>query len=286
MPKVTQLEPEDFKRVEPLFNAFDYDRSLIGGVLERRQIGRIFCEDVKSPRFAVLYHPGKYGHLAGYPENADLNALVVELPRTLGIDVAVQELFLPRNTSWIAHLRAAFGDRLRSNHYKYFKFTDARVDWIRQWPQRLPEGMQVKRMDNRLALKAQREIGVVTAKTWLSIARFISDGFGFVALGQNGQIAGAISTFAIGEGEAEIDIATHRDHRRRGLASLMGCAFIAHSLAHNLRPSWTTKLPNLGSVATARKLGFVDRFVMPCFSIEAGDYDKDHDHTKQTGGNQ
>lgn len=270
MPKVVELDVADVKRVERLFDAFDYDRSLIRGVLEGRQIGRVLCEDVKTPRFAVIYHPGRYGYLAGSPELAQVNVLVVEGPRKLGIDVTGQELFLPRNTTWIAHLRAVFGDRLSTNHYKYLRFTDARVDWIRKWPERLPEGMQVLPMDGTLALKAQRELGVVTAKTWGSIARFVADGFGFVVLGQYGQIAGAISAFAIGEGEAEIDIATHRDHRRRRLATLMGCAFIAHSLARNLRPSWTTRLPNPGSVATARKLGFVDRFVLPCFSIEDG----------------
>ncbi len=125
-------------------------------------------------------------------------------------------------------------------------------------------------MDVELARSAEQErtLQVATAQTWGSFERFVERGFGFVVLARNGELAGAISTFGLGEGEAEIDIATRKDYRRQGLTTLMGCAFVAHCLENDLTPSWTANHGNHGSPATARKLGFVERFILPCFSID------------------
>jgi GNAT superfamily N-acetyltransferase len=129
---------------------------------------------------------------------------------------------VPRSTSWIARLWATFGDRLQRGGYEYFSFTSARIDWIRRWPERIPRGMQLVPMDVELARRAEQErtLQVATAQTWGSFERFVERGFGFVVLARNGELAGAISTFGLGEGEAEIDIATRKDYRRQGLATL------------------------------------------------------------------
>lgn len=239
-------------------------------MLERHQVGLIFCDDTQDPQCAVLYHPGNFGYLAGDPESGDLRTLVEEAPGAAGITVSEQELFVPRSTSWIASLSAAFGDRLQRRAYEYFSFTDANTDWIQRWAERVPAGMQVVPMDLELARRAEQDktLQVATAQTWGSFERFVESGFGFVVLAGSDDLLGAISSFALGEDQAEIDIATHEDYRRRGLATLMGCAFIAHCLEKDLTPSWTANYGNHGSTATARKLGFVERFTLPCFSID------------------
>jgi GNAT superfamily N-acetyltransferase len=263
------LPPAEFERVAHLFDAFDYDRCLIGSVLERHQAGLIFCDDTQDPQCAALYHPGDNGYLAGNPESGDLRRIIEEAPGAAGITVSEQELLVPRSTCWIASLTAAFGDRLQRKAYEYFSFTDANTDWIQRWPERVPAGMQVVPMDLELARRAEQDktLQVATAQTWGSFERFVENGFGFVVVAGSGDLLGAISSFALGEGEAEIDIATHEDHRRQGLATLMGCAFIAHCLEKDLTPSWTANFGNRGSTATARRLGFVQRFVLPCFTI-------------------
>ena len=269
MSQAEALAPAAFARVAHLFDAYDYDRCLIGSVLERQQVGLIFCDDTRDPQSAVLFHPGDYGYLAGDPESADLLSLVEEAPAAAGVTLPEQELFVPRSTLWIARLSAAFGDRLQRGAYEYFSFSGNHTDWIMQWPERVPDGMQVVRMDLELARRAQEDerLQVATAQTWGSFERFVERGFGFVLIAGNGDLLGAISSFALGEGEAEIDIATHRDHRRQGLATLMGCAFIAHCRQNDLTPSWTANHGNQASAATARRLGFVQRFVLPCFTI-------------------
>ena len=85
-----------------LFDTYDYDRCLIGSVLERHQAGLIFCDDTLDPQCAVLYHPGDYGYLAGDPESGDLRTIIEEAPGAAGVAVSEQELLVPRSTSWIA----------------------------------------------------------------------------------------------------------------------------------------------------------------------------------------
>ena len=270
MSQAEVLPPAEFEHVAHLFDTYDYDRCLIGSVLERHQAGLIFCDDTLDPQCAVLYHPGDYGYLAGDPESGDLRTIIEEAPGAAGIAVSEQELLVPRSTSWIARLWATFGDRLQRGGYEYFSFTSARIDWIRRWPERIPRGMQLVPMDVELARSAEQErtLQVATAQTWGSFEQFVERGFGSVVLARNGELAGAISTFGLGEGEAEIDIATRKDYRRQGLATLMGCAFVAHCLENDLTPSWTANHGNHGSTATGRKLGFVKRFMLPCFSID------------------
>lgn len=131
--------------------------------------------------------------------------------------------------------------------------------------------MRVQRMDAELARRAQEQktLQVATGANWGSHERFVQSGFGFVVVAGEDTLAAAISTFAIGSGETEIDITTATDFRRQGMATLMGCAFVAHCLKHDLTPSWTANYGNSGSTATARRLDFVDRFALPCFTIDA-----------------
>lgn len=269
MGKIAELEASMFHRVKSLYDAYDYDRSLIGGVFEQHQKGRIFCDDVDHPKCAAMFHPGDYAYLAGDPKFVDVQDLVEKMPNDAGVVVSDFEIFAPSNTTWVAEFYAAFGDRLARDGYEYFTFTDAKIDWIRKWTARVPDDLQVVKMDLEYARRGQEDkaLQVATAKTWGSVERFVAGGFGFVVVAENGDLAGAISTFGLGEGEAEIDITTHKDYRRQGLATLMGCAFIDHCLSHNLTPSWTANFGNFGSMATARKLGFVDRFILPCFTL-------------------
>lgn len=261
----TELDASAFHRVRPLFDVYDYDRVLIGGVFEQQQTGRVFCDDLDDPRCAVMLVANDYVYLVGDPTPADIQDMVEEIPSNVGMDDF--EIFCPRNTAWIAALYQVFGDRLKRDGYEYFTFTNTKIEWIQSWQARVPRGMRVERMDADLAKQAEEKLGVATAETWGSVVRFVDDGFGFVVMAENGDLAGGITTYGVGEGMAEIDIATHKAYRRRGLATLMGCVFVDHCLSHNLTPSWTANYGNFGSMATARKLGFVDRFILPCFSL-------------------
>ena len=69
-----------------------------------------------------------------------------------------------------------------------------------------------------------------------------------------GQILSGASCYSTYSRGIEVEIDTHPDHRRKGLAYSCGAAMILECLNRGLYPSWDAA--NLGSVALAEKLGY------------------------------
>lgn len=76
---------------------------------------------------------------------------------------------------------------------------------------------------------------------------------GYVAVSEGEILSGAACYCTYSRG-IEIEIDTHPDHRRKGLAYACGAALILECLNRGLYPSWDAA--NLGSVALAEKLGY------------------------------
>ena len=69
------------------------------------------------------------------------------------------------------------------------------------------------------------------------LTHFLAAGFGF-AVERDGEIVAGCSSYTLAEGQAEIEIDTAKEHRRRGLARATGSALILHCLDHGLEPCW------------------------------------------------
>src|SRR5262249_52737178 len=82
---------------------------------------------------------------------------------------------------------------------------------------------------------------------------FMTRGVGLGILHQGMFVSGA-SSAAVGGGKVEIEIQTHRQFRRRGLARTVAAALILYCLERGLEPCWDAA--NRLSAALARQLGF------------------------------
>lgn len=117
-----------------------------------------------------------------------------------------------------------------------------------------PEGFELKAADEALyhaCLKEDWCNDCVSA--FPDYNDFARDGFAVMAL-YEGKIAAACGTYAFSDGQWEIEIDTHSDFRRRGLAAACGAAFILHCLERKMAPHWDAMTPI--SLALAQKLGF------------------------------
>lgn len=92
---------------------------------------------------------------------------------------------------------------------------------------------------------------------WGSISNFIENGFGFCIL-HNGKVISECNSIFSSQQFAEIDIATHKDYRGQGLASIIANTFIDHSLKNSIVPRWDCDVSNKPSIKLAGKLGFVN----------------------------
>ena len=69
-----------------------------------------------------------------------------------------------------------------------------------------------------------------------------------------GKFVSDVSSAAVGGRKFEIEIQTHRQFRRRGLARAVAAALILHGLEHGIEACWDAA--NEPSAALARQLGF------------------------------
>jgi GNAT superfamily N-acetyltransferase len=82
---------------------------------------------------------------------------------------------------------------------------------------------------------------------------YIERGIGRVII-HNGKIVSGASSYSIYNGGIEIEIDTHEDYRRQGLALITGAALILACRQQGLYPNWDAA--NMMSVQLAEKLGY------------------------------
>lgn len=106
-------------------------------------------------------------------------------------------------------------------------------------------------------LKSERE----------SVTTFLRNSFGFCAL-YGDEIAGwCTSEYNTGT-RCEVGIATVEGYRRRGIATALASALIEHALANGYTEiGWHCWANNVGSVATARKLGLEKVAEYPVWAV-------------------
>jgi predicted GNAT family acetyltransferase len=118
----------------------------------------------------------------------------------------------------------------------------------------VPEGFAVQRIDADMARRMSGELEErVTLHAFRSPEDFVERGIGFATL-YDQQIVCVASSFVTCSRGIEIQIVTHADFRRKGLATATSAALIAHCLERNLEPGWDADNPE--SLKLAQKLGY------------------------------
>lgn len=114
---------------------------------------------------------------------------------------------------------------------------------------------QVIRVDKDVIEKSAEFTEQYYKEYWGSKETFLKRGFGFCIVQGQKVVAECISIFR-GDDFAEIDIATHPDHQRKGLAGLVATSFIEHCIQNGITPCWDCNSDNISSQNLAGKLGF------------------------------
>ena len=221
------LSPDRFARVTPLFDAYWGLRPGIYSVIEGRQAGRIFVDDVERPRTALLW--GDFFFLAGEPTNDAFNqAFVAEVLGSAERAPVQPHLCRARRLArGVGRVLAPLkGERLVRSLFRLD------VDAFRALPPRpLPAGYTLRPHDARTAL----ESGGIP-ELWGSVEH-LAEGVGYCVL-QGEAFVGSSQTVFVGDGRAEIGIGIREGHRRQGLGSAVARATVARCLELGLAPEW------------------------------------------------
>ena len=118
----------------------------------------------------------------------------------------------------------------------------------------LPKGYEIKKIDKEIVKAPSfRELSEDFVSQFDSIDDFINRGIGYAIL-HEGKVVSAATSFSIYDDGIEIEIATHSQYRRKGLATIAAAALILDCLDNEKYPGWDGA--NLESLELAKKLGY------------------------------
>lgn len=175
-------------------------------------------------------------------------------------------IMTPGNLEWETKIAQVFGDKAEKiTRYAFRKDTQFQKDHLEAMKARLPHSFTLEFLDEetyRYCLENE------WCRDWVSqfdsYEDFRQRGLGMVVKKDGIPVSGA-SSYSVYRGGIEIQIDTHKDYRRQGLASAAAAGLILECLNRGLYPSWDAA--NLGSVALAEKLGYTFSHEYTAFEV-------------------
>lgn len=242
-----ELTPAQHQHLRPLF--VDFGTRLHGCVeaIFSGGFGRAWADDSGRPTVAVAHldfwfvagdhtTPGAVEALRMVPEGGTIvtaGRVWDELVRkTLGAKVS-------------EHTRTAFSTP-RTDAWNRHRLREAASS--------LPDGFSIRRV-TAADIDSFSAVDKDLITNFGTIERFLEAGLGFGVWFDGRYIAGC-SSYTLANGKLEIEIDTHPDFRRRGLARAVAATIILYCLDHAIEPCWDAH--NTESGALAEQLGFVD----------------------------
>ena len=229
----------ELSRIAPFFAGWDstFVRSCLQGCM-----GYVLVDALENPTAAQIVI-GDFCLFAGRPD-AGLAAQ------------AAAPLLVPRNADWAAVIESVWRRKVeKSLRYAMRTPPDGfPAERLAAYAESLRGGYALVPMDDAV-------YGMAMGELWARdfCARFANAddyrrrGVGVAVLLQGELLAGA-SSYIVYDGGIEIEIATRRDYRRKGLGTACGAGLILECLRRGLRPSWDAQ--DLRSAALAEKLGY------------------------------
>ncbi len=119
----------------------------------------------------------------------------------------------------------------------------------------ISEGYELKKIDSSIVHEPSfHKLSEDFTSQFESLDDYINKGVGYCIL-HNGQVVCGASSYSVYDDGIEIEIDTHPDHRRKGLATVASSALILDCLDRGKYPNWDAA--NMDSVNLAQKLGYV-----------------------------
>jgi GNAT superfamily N-acetyltransferase len=283
---ITKLLNQDYGRVRALYGEW-HSRLVTVAVLEGRCPGHVYVDDVQNPRSALLWdHDEGELYLAGAADQTAFNRAVNGLIRNQIRSEAqadlpnLSEYTLYGQGAWQEQIEVLLQETYPMRHERlYFVLQRPRVEWRAL----LPKGFVIAPLDAALCGREDLE-GVETLRDWVlgdcrTAAEFerAERGCCLIHPAASALVGWCASEYTCrpvpgGPRACEVGIYTCEPYRRQGFATLVATATVEHCLEAGIEQiGWHCWGENVGSAATARKVGFELADVQPvwnaCFNL-------------------
>lgn len=244
------LEPQQYAIAQPLFKSYDSFHLCQQAVLAGALPGQVWVDNRTNPHVGFLssseghYLAGDPGYTGAYAELYEIIPYYAYLQvDTLGWEPVLKQVW--KNPAARRHDR---------QHYLFCQ-KEAPA-----WRAQLPDGVRVVNIDeNFFKLSHLENYGTVEEwiEGWGSHENFLERGCGTCLVIGDTIASYSLMDFGVGD-RCEIGIITDIRYRRQGLGKLAVSATIEACLKHGYREiGWQCLRSNAGSIATAKRTGFV-----------------------------
>lgn len=231
-------------RLLPLYAGRRELRAVVDGVLTGG-LGLAHADDRARPRSARL-DVGCYAILGGAADTRAARALVEGLrpPR---------EIVFGGEASWRALVREVYGSRPQPRPMQEYDPSALDGAHLLRLAAALPAGYALRPLDASLAAQLGPDLAPHALLVYPDALDFARRGLGFGAV-QGGRLVCAASGYTLCPTSLELAIATHPEHRGRGLGRAVAARLAAEALSRGIVPHWSAANPV--SQRMARALGY------------------------------
>jgi GNAT superfamily N-acetyltransferase len=250
---VVELNAHVYQRVLPFFADLTYHLS-ISAVLHGTMPGRVLADADRLPGTVLLSSPeGNYLASAGPIGDAERSAGRALVQHLAGDEPGIELFATP---DWEPHAASlvpgVHGARFPRRHYALSALAGA-------WHEHIPSSLALRPLDAAILARPDLQghhIRRWATGNWGSAEAFLTRGFGFALFDGSEPVSWCLADCAV-DARCEIGIHTHPDYRRRGLATIVVAATVAHALAAGYdEVGWHCSEDNQGSQGVAEKVGF------------------------------
>lgn len=233
------------KKLVPMFEKID--STILLSYLQGH-MGTAWVDDLKNPSVAQIT-VGIFVFFAGNPYTKEAEELLFNLPEFT--------LAIVDSDEWKERIETVHNESFEK--FQRYRFEKKPENFDREHIQNqislLPEGYEIKRVDKNIANASSfHNLSEDFISQFNSVDDFINRGVGYAIL-HKGKVVSAATSFSIYDQGIEIEVASHPDHRRKGLAAIVSSALILDCIDRGKYPSWDGA--NSASVELAKKLGYV-----------------------------
>ncbi|MFN8499580.1 MAG: GNAT family N-acetyltransferase [Anaerolineae bacterium] len=247
------LTPREYDRITPVLarREIESHMALVYAVLDGTLPGKVFVDDAETGGAVLVCNLTGFWFAFGEPTAAFFDFV----PSLLSVHLNDEPTALfATSRAWATALDPRFPHKFARLGFHFSPSPHAPPP---DYAARLPGGLSLVPLTPTLAARLGADgMDPWIVRSWGGPPAFGARVFGW-GIVDGPRLVSFCTACGIGGGEAEIEIGTAPAFEGRGLATIVGAAFIAEALARGLTPAWTCDTRNLGSAAVARKLGFV-----------------------------
>ncbi|MFD0049995.1 GNAT family N-acetyltransferase [Actinomycetes bacterium NPDC127524] len=250
-----------YKSIEHLLK-FTGTNPVIQGVMEGRNPGRIYVDNLRKPAAALVWAINEMFFLIGEADVPQFNDCLKQLflseikPEAIEIKEEMINLETYPYEQWQSTVKEIFSDGMGIGQRVPFIFDE--TIFSKQPSIEIPDGFKIKIINRDTLLEDMKNVILKEIlKFWPSAADFLSQGIGVCSIKDQTVVGTCISAFA-GRHDHEIGINTYSAaHRGKGLGKAMAREFISICLKKGVIPHWTTEDFRKDSIAIAKSAGFI-----------------------------